>query len=175
MVGICQTAGSPGRSRLTVSTSSTTEQGSELIVLVHGMYANGQSWLRLGSELADGYEVIAYDARGHGRSDAPETGYDFGTRIADLVGLSMGAATVAWATADHSSLPRDVFLEDRRGSGSAWTRAWRRHRKRAASGSVSRRHPRSTNGSSSITKTSATTRHRFAASPSQPTGAVHMS
>lgn len=96
------------------------------IVLAHGMYATGRCWLRLGSDLADEDEVIAYDARGHGRSDAPETGYDLETRVADLVGLvtglelkdpvfgghSMGAATVAWAAADPPSLPRGVFLED---------------------------------------------------------------
>jgi pimeloyl-ACP methyl ester carboxylesterase len=96
------------------------------IVLAHGMYANGRCWLRLGSELADEHEVIAYDARGHGRSDAPESGYDLDTRVADLVGVvselgvedpvlgghSMGAATVAWAAAEHPELPRGVFLED---------------------------------------------------------------
>lgn len=96
------------------------------IVLAHGMYGNGRRWLRLGSELTDEYEVIAYDARGHGRSDAPETGYDLDTRVADLVGLvtelglenpvlgghSMGAATVAWAAANRPSLPRGLFLEE---------------------------------------------------------------
>ncbi|WP_135820107.1 alpha/beta fold hydrolase [Halostella litorea] len=96
------------------------------VVLAHGMYADGRCWARLGSDLADEYEVVAYDARGHGRSDAPETGYDIDTRVADLVGLvaelglddpvlgghSMGAATVAWAAAEHPSLPRGVFLED---------------------------------------------------------------
>jgi len=80
----------------------------------------------LGSELVDEYEVIAYDARGHGRSDAPETGYDIDTRIADLVGLvegldladpvlvghSMGAATVALAAAAQPDLPRGLVLED---------------------------------------------------------------
>lgn len=96
------------------------------IVLAHGMFATGRRWVRLGSDLAGEYEVIAYDARGHGRSDAPETGYDIDTRVADLVGFinrleltdpilgghSMGAATVAWTAADYPDLPRGVFLED---------------------------------------------------------------
>lgn len=96
------------------------------VVLLHGMYENGQRWLPLGSDLADEYEVIAYDARAHGRSDAPETGYDIDSRVADLVeivnelalsdpvfvGHSMGAATAAWAAADHPDLPRGLVLED---------------------------------------------------------------
>lgn len=96
------------------------------LVMAHGMYNNGRRWVPLGSDLADDYDVIAYDARGHGRSDAPETGYDIETRVADLVGVvngldltdpilvghSMGAATAAWAAADHPDLPRGLVLED---------------------------------------------------------------
>ena len=97
----------------------------EPIVLAHGMYDNGRRWVPLGSSLADDYEVITYDARGHGRSDAPETGYDIDSRVSDLAGLvdgldltnpvllghSMGAATVAWAATD-AIRPRGVVLVD---------------------------------------------------------------
>ena len=96
------------------------------VVLAHGTYDNGRRWIPLGSDLADDHEVIAYDARGHGRSDAPDTGYDIDSRVADLVGLvdelgladpvllghSMGAATVAWAAAEHPERPRGVVLVD---------------------------------------------------------------
>ncbi|WP_121820511.1 alpha/beta fold hydrolase [Halostella salina] len=96
------------------------------VVLAHGMFDSGRRWVPLGSDLADEHEVIAYDARGHGRSDAPESGYDIDSRIADLVGLvegldladpvlvghSMGAATVALAAAEHPDLPRGLVLED---------------------------------------------------------------
>ena len=96
------------------------------VVLAHGMYDDGRRWVPLAADLADDYEVVAFDARGHGRSDAPETGYDIDSRVADLVGLvegldlrdpvllghSMGAATVAWAAADHPDLPRGVVLVD---------------------------------------------------------------
>ncbi|EMA41545.1 alpha/beta fold hydrolase [Halococcus hamelinensis] len=96
------------------------------ILMAHGLYDNGRRWLPLGSDLADDFEVIAYDARGHGRSDAPETGYDIDTRVSDLVALveelglenptllghSMGAATVAWAATTHPDLPRGLVLED---------------------------------------------------------------
>ena len=96
------------------------------IVMAHAFSANGRCWIPLAEDLADDYEVVTYDARGHGRSDAPETGYDIENRIADLVGVvneldlvdpimlghSMGAGTVAWTAAEHPKLPRAVILED---------------------------------------------------------------
>lgn len=96
------------------------------IVMAHGMYDSGARWVPLAEHLADDYEVITYDARGHGQSDAPETGYDLDNRVADLLGLvdaldvtnpillghSMGAATVAWAAARNPDLPRGLVLED---------------------------------------------------------------
>jgi pimeloyl-ACP methyl ester carboxylesterase len=96
------------------------------IVMAHGMFDHGRRWVPLAERLAEDYEVIAYDARGHGRSDAPETGYDIDTRVTDLLGVldgldvddpvllghSMGAATVAWAAATNPDLPRGVVLAD---------------------------------------------------------------
>ena len=96
------------------------------LVMAHGFYDNGRCWAPLMADLADDYDVVTYDARGHGRSDAPETGYDVDSRVADLVGIldalalddpvlvghSMGGATVAWAAADHPDLPRALVLED---------------------------------------------------------------
>ena len=96
------------------------------LVMAHAFFANGRCWAPLAEDLADDYDVIAYDARGHGRSDAPETGYDIGNRIADLIGIvneldlddpimlghSMGAGTVAWTAAERPELPRAVILED---------------------------------------------------------------
>lgn len=96
------------------------------IVLAHGFGESGLRWVPLANDLATDYEVVAYDARGHGRSDAPATGYRLEDRIADLRGLlrelglddpillghSMGAATVAWTAARHPDLPRAIVLED---------------------------------------------------------------
>lgn len=96
------------------------------ILMAHGMYDSGRRWIPLGEDLAEEYEVVTYDARGHGHSDAPERGYDLDSRVADLVGLvealdiqhpvlvghSMGAVTVAWAGATHPDLPRGLVLED---------------------------------------------------------------
>lgn len=96
------------------------------IMMAHGFYDNGRRWVPLAEYLSDEYEVVTYDARGHGRSDAPETGYSLDDRVADLRGVvreldlddpillghSMGAATVAWAAANHPDLPRGLVLED---------------------------------------------------------------
>ncbi|WP_241658413.1 alpha/beta fold hydrolase [Halorubrum sp. BOL3-1] len=94
--------------------------------MAHGLYDNGRRWVSLADELTDEYGVVAYDARGHGRSDAPESGYAIDDRVADLCGLldaldiadpilfghSIGAATVAWTAARHPSLPRGIVLVD---------------------------------------------------------------
>ncbi|WP_411963935.1 alpha/beta fold hydrolase [Haloferax sp. YSMS24] len=96
------------------------------LVLAHGFTDNGRCWEPLIADLAADYDVVAYDARAHGRSDAPETGYAIEDRVADLVGLvdalelddpillghSMGGNIVAWAAASHPELPRAVVLED---------------------------------------------------------------
>ncbi|HHY58967.1 MAG TPA: alpha/beta hydrolase [Chloroflexi bacterium] len=54
-------------------------------VLLHGLASNATTWLAVGNELAaQGHRVIAVDQRGHGRSDKPESGYDFITVTDDL-------------------------------------------------------------------------------------------
>jgi pimeloyl-ACP methyl ester carboxylesterase len=96
------------------------------LVIAHGVYDDASCRTPLLRELAAEYDVIAYDARGHGRSDAPPTGYDAETRVDDLVGLldaldvadsilfghSMGGDTVAATAARHPDLPRAVVMED---------------------------------------------------------------
>lgn len=92
------------------------DQGSgPVVVLLHALQANAQAnWVDTGivaSLLQAGYRVIAPDARGHGRSDAPE--YDgayapdvlaadvralltqLGIESPSLVGYSYGARTAA--------------------------------------------------------------------------------
>jgi pimeloyl-ACP methyl ester carboxylesterase len=54
-------------------------------VLVHGLASNVRLWDGVAERLhAAGHTVIALDQRGHGRSDAPEGGYDLDTAVADL-------------------------------------------------------------------------------------------
>jgi pimeloyl-ACP methyl ester carboxylesterase len=60
-------------------------------VLVHGLASNARLWDGVADALAGlGHPVAAVDQRGHGRSDKPDTGYDFDTVAADLVAVSEG-------------------------------------------------------------------------------------
>ena len=58
------------------------------LVLVHGLASNIRLWDGVAEHLqAAGHTVVAIDQRGHGLSDAPDTGYDLDTAIADLLAL----------------------------------------------------------------------------------------
>jgi N-formylmaleamate deformylase len=96
------------------------------LVLVHGVTDNGLCWTPVAEALEADYDVIMVDARGHGESDAPETGYDSATQAADLAGVitglelhkpmvlghSMGAATVFALAGLYPDLPGAILLED---------------------------------------------------------------
>ncbi|QLH76433.1 alpha/beta hydrolase [Halosimplex rubrum] len=96
------------------------------VVVAHGVFDDGRCRTPLARDLADDYDVVCYDARGHGQSDAPESGYDADTRAADLVGLldgldvadpilvghSMGGDTVLAAAANYPDRPRAVVAVD---------------------------------------------------------------
>ena len=86
------------------------------LVLIHGWPLSGQAWGSQVSVLqAAGYRVVTYDRRGFGRSDKPESGYDYDVladdlqRVMDqcklqdvtLVGFSMGGGEVARYIARH--------------------------------------------------------------------------
>ncbi|MDI6856919.1 MAG: alpha/beta fold hydrolase [Dehalococcoidia bacterium] len=82
------------------------EEGSgPAVVLIHGHSANRHLWDGQFAFLPrNGFRAVRYDARGHGRSDAPQSGYTFENYALDLrdlldhlrierahlVGLSMG-------------------------------------------------------------------------------------
>lgn len=62
--------------------------GRTPVLLVHGLASNARMWDGVGRELARlGHRSVAVDQRGHGRSDAPDEGYDFATLVADLVAV----------------------------------------------------------------------------------------
>ncbi len=96
------------------------------LVLVHGFTDNALYYSRLADLLADRWDVVAYDCRGHGQSDRAGGRFEHENRVADLVaviatlgldrpalvGHSMGAATIAKAVAEHPPLSRGVVLED---------------------------------------------------------------
>jgi len=96
------------------------------LVLAHGLTDMGLCWLRLASSLSHKYDVVMYDARGHGDSDAPANGHEPENRAEDLFGLveglklesprllghSLGAMTVALFASKYPGRARSVVLED---------------------------------------------------------------
>ena len=96
------------------------------IVLAHGLTDNGLAWTRLAHVLEPTYDLIMVDARGHGLSDKPETGYAPEDHARDLAGAikalgiekpivmghSMGAVTASYLCADYPELVRAAILED---------------------------------------------------------------
>jgi non-heme chloroperoxidase len=86
------------------------------VVLIHGWPLSAQAWDPQVSVLRDaGYRVVAYDRRGFGRSDKPESGYSYDLLADDLqrvmeqcelqdvtlVGFSMGGGEVARYVGRH--------------------------------------------------------------------------
>jgi pimeloyl-ACP methyl ester carboxylesterase len=96
------------------------------LVLAHGVTDDGLCWSPVAEALAADYDVIMVDARGHGQSDAPESGYDLVTLVNDLHGViqalglnkplvmghSLGAVTTLVMAALYPDLPRAIVLED---------------------------------------------------------------
>src|SRR5689334_12208850 len=60
------------------------------LVLAHGVGDDGLCWTTVAEALMPEYDVIMVDARGHGRSDAPEQGYGPAVQAADLAGVIAG-------------------------------------------------------------------------------------
>jgi N-formylmaleamate deformylase len=103
-----------------------TNGNGPALVLVHGVTDDGLCWEPVAKLLETNYDVIMVDARGHGRSDAPESGYDLITLANDLHGViqsleldqpivlghSLGAVTTLVMSALHPDTPRAIALED---------------------------------------------------------------
>jgi len=96
------------------------------VVLLHGLTDNGACWTHLARDLEADYDLIMPDARGHGRSAVPDSGYSPEDRAADTIGLidalaldrpvllghSMGGLTATLVAADAPERLRGAILED---------------------------------------------------------------
>ena len=96
------------------------------VVLNHGVMDDGLCWTRVAKELEHDYDVIMFDARGHGYSDSGEGDYEAGSRVRDLAeaievlglkkpvvgGHSLGADVSFRLAASYPEIPRAIFLED---------------------------------------------------------------
>lgn len=96
------------------------------VLLLHGLTDNSACWSSLARELEADYDLIMPDARGHGRSAVPATGYRAEDRAADaralidalaldrpvVLGHSMGDLTAALLAANAPGQVRGAILED---------------------------------------------------------------
>jgi N-formylmaleamate deformylase len=106
--------------------------GKRPVVLAHGALEDARCWAPVAEALAPDYDVIAVDARGHGRSDGPADGYELATQAEDLAGViaalglerpallghSMGAEIAPVLAGTHPELLGAILLED---PGPWWT------------------------------------------------------
>jgi len=96
------------------------------MVLSHGYTDNGLCWTDLAHAMEGKYDVIMYDLRGHGLSDAPAAGYDINDNVSDIVGLikalklehpviighSLGGSIAAVVAAKYPDIPKKAVLID---------------------------------------------------------------
>jgi pimeloyl-ACP methyl ester carboxylesterase len=123
-----------GDPKLAYYDAGTTVDSDPAIVLSHSSLARSEDWENIFPRLATRYRVIAYDARGHGKS-ARASEYtlrsfaDDTLRIlrevakapAVLIGHSLGALAALVAAAEAPDLVRGVALED---PPLGYARAW---------------------------------------------------
>jgi pimeloyl-ACP methyl ester carboxylesterase len=96
------------------------------LVMAHGSSDDGLCWTNLATVFQDRYDIIMFDARGHGLSDPPTAADPPDVQVEDLAALikalrlekpilmghSMGSASVAHFAAKYPEVPRAVILED---------------------------------------------------------------
>jgi pimeloyl-ACP methyl ester carboxylesterase len=102
------------------------EEGQgEAVVLIHGFAANAEMWSAIRPKLAEHYRVVAFDCRGHGKSDKPYDPRQHGRetvedvvrlldhlqiRRAHVAGYSMGAEIAGHLLVRHPDRLQSVTL-----------------------------------------------------------------
>lgn len=96
------------------------------VVLLHGLMGSGACWTPLARALEGECDVVMPDARGHGGSSAPSSGYRYEDHADDVVGLiralelsrpvllghSMGGMTAAVVASRGAAVLRGLVLVD---------------------------------------------------------------
>lgn len=96
------------------------------VVLLHGLSGNGACWTPVARALESEFDVVMPDARGHGKSSIPPTGYSYQDHADDVIGLiqglgldapvllghSMGGMTAALVASHMGTAFRGVVLAD---------------------------------------------------------------
>lgn len=103
------------------------QTGDELpLVMLHGLGATAETWRLVAPYLCRQHVVVAFDMRGHGESEQPESGYDLGTVAEDvvhgmaalglgkvvLVGHGWGARVALVLAVRHPALVSHLVLVD---------------------------------------------------------------
>jgi len=110
----------------------------ESLVFIHGLGIDSSIWDDQTQIFANSYETVCYDLRGHGLSDAPETGYsyrDYSDDLVDLievccippvhlVGLSMGGAIAFKYARENPEKVRSLTLIGTHLAGYTAFEAW---------------------------------------------------
>jgi pimeloyl-ACP methyl ester carboxylesterase len=103
-----------------------TGENKHTLVLLHGLAANGLCWTGLVHFLEKECDIIMPDARGHGKSSVPKTGYKYDDHANDIIGLintlglppaflighSMGGMTASLIARSNPELLRGLILAD---------------------------------------------------------------
>src|SRR5258708_9516124 len=72
------------------------------LVLLHGLTGSGACWSPLARALETEFDVVMPDARGHGSSSTPLSGYGYEDHARDVVGLIQGLGLAAPVLLGHS-------------------------------------------------------------------------
>ena len=101
-------------------------RGDRVLVCLHGTSMSANAWTRLARDLQNEFRVIALNMRGHGFSDAPETGYSVAEysddllafldalqlEKVDLIGSSLGTQVAIDFASRHPELVKRIVLSD---------------------------------------------------------------
>lgn len=97
-----------------------------VMVMAHGSSDDALCWTNFAKEFVNDYDIVMYDARGHGLSDPPSPSdpaeamaEDLAALIRELkldkpvvMGHSMGSSTTAWFAAKYPDVAQAIVLED---------------------------------------------------------------
>jgi 3-oxoadipate enol-lactonase len=111
---------------LLVSYTDEGQEGSSVIIFIHGFPFNKSMWNLQMESLKDNYRLIRYDIRGHGNSDAGNEVFSIDLFVNDLIsfmdalkidnailcGLSMGGYIALSAINKHSERFDALILSD---------------------------------------------------------------
>jgi N-formylmaleamate deformylase len=103
-----------------------TGQGRPTLVALHGLMGTGACWTLLARALANDFDLVMPDARGHGKTSAPTDGYMYSDHASDvceliqalglinpfLLGHSMGGMTATVVASRLGSALCGVILVD---------------------------------------------------------------